>query len=395
MKICGIICEYNPFHNGHLYQLQETRRLGATHIVAIMSGNYVQRGDIALLDKFTRARLAVECGADMVIELPTPSALSSAEYFARGGIYLLNTLGCIDQVSFGSECGDLSTLRQAAKSADGLVNSPALKALLKAGASFPSALQKLVSEENGSAAGEVFSHPNNLLAIEYLRALEHFSSPIEPLTIPRKSVAHDSGTAAEHMASASYIRKAVRSGGCVEDYLPPPVFSRLQEACENGGTADFSRLEQAILYRFRSLSAAEIVRLPDVSHGLENRILQAAREAESLGELLSLIKTKRYTMARIRRILLAGLIGMEKRHMLLPPYARILAMNARGCEILERAKKTARLPLDTSLLRLKNTSPEAKIFAELEASATDIYALAFQKIRSCGLEYTAKIQKQA
>ena len=394
MKVCGIISEYNPFHNGHLYQIQETRRMGATHIIAIMSGNFVQRGDVAILDKFVRAQLAISCGADMVIELPTPFAMSSAEFFARGAVHLLNALGCVDNISFGSECGDINKLRKAAEASEKFTNSEELIALLKEGRSYPPALQSLATAAYGTEVGDIFSHPNNLLGIEYLKAIERLNSPITPLTIYRKAAAHDSPVTDGNIASASYVRRAVNENASYKNFLPTQVYNALKDASISGHIASLSNLERAILYHFRSLPAGEIKRIPDVSHGLENRIALAARTAKNLEELQFAIKSKRYTLARIRRILLSGLLRLdEKYRTVLPPYARILSMNEAGCEILRMAKKTAEIPIGTQLLKLAQAGSLPKWFVDFEAASTDIYALSTQKIRPCGLEYTTKIQQ--
>ena len=395
MKICGIVSEYNPFHNGHLYQLEESRRMGATHIVAVMSGNFVQRGDTAVLDKFVRAKLAVACGVDLVLELPVPYCLAPAEVFARGAVYLLDALGCVAMLSFGSESGDLPALRRASRLSAGLSNSPELRGILEQGSSFPAAMQKLAAREADAEAADIFAHPNNLLGIEYLKALAYFRSGITPLTIRRVAAPHDSEISGGGIASASYIRKMLREKVDFQAFLPKCSAEALANYQERGWLASFERLEPAILYKFRSMTAQEIQRLPDVSHGLENRIVSAAQTASSLEELMFSIKTKRYPMARIRRILLTGLLGIEKQLLLTPPpYGRILAVNRAGCEILKRAKKTSGIPLGTQLLKLAKTSPGAARFVRAETASTDIYALSGEKIRSGGLDYTAKIQQQ-
>lgn len=394
MRIYGIIAEYNPLHNGHLYQIEETRRKGATHIIAVMSGNYVQRGDIAIIDKFKRAELAVKCGVDMVIELPTPYALSTAEYFARGAVSILGSLGCVEGISFGSECGEISKLLQSAIAVESISNSEQLKALLKSGISYPTALQKLVLDEFGGEVSDTLSHPNNLLGIEYIRAIKHLNSDLKAMTIPRKSAPHDSKIITESIASASYIRNAILNQTPYSGLVPNKVNDVLNAYKNEGLIADITNLENAILYKFRTIPLAEIQKIPDVSQGLENRIFSAAKNANSFEELMFAIKTKRYPMAKIRRILLSALLGIEKEvTQILPPYGRILAINSAGCDILKTAKKTSKNPLSTSLLKLSQINENTKLFADLESRATDIYALSTPKILPCGLEYTTKIQK--
>lgn len=394
MKIFGIVAEYNPFHNGHLWQIEETRRLGATHIVAVMSGNFVQRGEPAIADKFLRAELAVRNGADLVLELPVSYALSSAEFFARGAVSILGSLGCVDGISFGSECGDVSLLKTGADASARLASSPRLKSMLEDGTPYPAALQRLTEAEYGAECAEIFSHPNNLLGIEYLKAVNALNLDFEILTIPRKSAAHDSETASGNIASASLIRALMRSGKDFSALVPENASGALSACLKEGNSADISRLEQAVLYRMRSLSPDEAKRLPDVSHGLENRLINEAQKACSLEELLFAVKTKRYPMAKIRRVLMNALIGTEKSDLkVLPPYGRILAFNSRGCEIIKTARKTAEFPIDTSLARLEQTGEAARRFAENEVRAGNIYALAQGKIHPSGADYTQKITK--
>ncbi|MCX7658729.1 MAG: nucleotidyltransferase family protein [Oscillospiraceae bacterium] len=394
MRIFGIVAEYNPFHNGHLHQISETRKNGATHIIAVMSGNYVQRGDTAMIDKFKRAEIAVSCGADLAIELPTPYALSSAEFFAKGAVSILHSLGCVDGISFGSECGDIEKLYSAAVASKNLSNSAELKNLLEDGIPYPLAMQRLAHEKFGEEVSDVFSHPNNLLGIEYLKALDFFESGMKPMTIPRKEAMHDSMDAFGEIASASFVRNLARNHDDYARFVPQKTAETLKKCFEAGEISDIINLEKPILYKLRSMTPDEISNIPDVSHGLEHRIFSGAKSAKSLDELMFLIKTKRYPLAKIRRILLCALLGIKKEHMgVFPPYARVLAVNGAGVQIIKKAQKTSLIPIDTSLLRLSKINPDTKLFSELEALATDIYALSLPKIQACGREYTTKIKK--
>lgn len=395
MKISGIICEYNPFHNGHLYHIRETRKNGATHIVAVMSGNFVQRGDTAIMDKLERARLAVRSGADLVIELPVQYCLSSAEKFAEGAVWLLDSLGAVDEISFGSECGDTEKLSKALSTIEAVAlnRSDEIRDIMEKGYTYPRALSAVISGVD-EAAASIVSEPNNLLAIEYMRALKRFSSPIKPFTIKRKIASHDGVTANDGFASASYIRGKISAGHGAElirEFTTSIWTDAVSQAVRNGETADISRLERIILYKLRTSSAKEISEISDVGQGLENR-LYGARMAGSLEELLFTVKTKRYTMARIRRILLSLLIGVTKGDMThLPPYGRILAINERGREILSAAKGKARLPYATSISKLSQKNSIAKRFAELEIRASDVYGLALETVTSAQKDYRAKI----
>ena len=395
MKITGIICEYNPFHNGHLYHIRKTRENGATHIVAVMSGNFVQRGDTAVMDKLERARLAVRSGADLVIELPVQYCLSSAENFAAGAVYLLESLGAVQELSFGSECGDAEVLKNALDKVDMIAKAHAddIKSIMEKGYTYPRALSSVLKGTDADVA-EIISSPNNLLAIEYMRSLKRLSSKMKPFTVKRVNAPHDGADPKNGYASASYIREVLESEqnvSAISKYTTSVWTDAIAEAFRKGETASLSRLERVMLYKLRSTSVEEIASINDVGQGLENRIY-GARMAGSLDELLFTVKTKRYTMARIRRIMLSLLIGITKEDMKqIPPYGRILAFNERGREILAQAKDTAKIPFASSIAKLSQINETAERFAELEIRASDVYGLALKTVTSAQKDYRAKI----
>ena len=395
MKISGIICEYNPFHNGHLYHINETRKNGATHIVAVMSGNFVQRGDVAVMDKLERARLAVRSGADLVIELPVQYCLSSAENFATGAVYLLDSLGAVDEISFGSECGDTDTLQDAMDTVEAIamVHGEEIRGIMEKGYTYPRALTSVVKGKDPAVA-DIISEPNNLLAIEYMRALKKFSSVMAPFTVKRINAEHDSDVTENGFASASLLREMLETENDImgiSEYTTQLWRDAIASAVSKGEIASLSRLERVLLYKLRSCSVEDIKDIDDVAQGLEHRIF-GARMAGSLDELLFTVKTKRYTMARIRRIMLKLLIGITKDDMSnLPPYGRILAFNERGREILAKAKSHATIPYAASIAKLSQLSDTAERFAELEIKASDIYVLALETVTSAQKDYRAKI----
>ena len=392
MKVSGIICEYNPFHNGHLYHIRKTRENGATHIAAVMSGNFVQRGDTAIMDKLERARLAVRSGADLVIELPVQYSLASAENFASGAVHLLDSLGAVDELSFGSECGDTRKLLKAMETVDlaALTHADEIKSIMEKGYTYPRALNSVVNGYDPEAAA-VIAEPNNTLAVEYLRALKRSGSAMEPFTVMREKAAHDGTEASDGFASASMLREMIENGESIDSFTTEEWAAAVRNAVKNGETASMSRLERVILYKLRTCSVEEIAQICDVGQGLEHRIY-GARMAGSLDELLFTVKTKRYTMARIRRIMLALLIGITKTDMeQLPPYGRILAFNERGREILARAKGSAMIPFGSSIAKLSQLGDTAERFAELEIRASDIYGLALDTVTSAQKDYRAKI----
>lgn len=379
MKTAAVICEYNPFHYGHKFQLDETRKAGATHIVCVMSGNFTQRGDVAVFDKYLRARTALENGADLVIELPTKYSLSAAEGFAAGAVGIIHSLGCVDMLSFGSESGDIAALKEASAAAEYAVNSPKFSNLIKMGKSYPAALAEAVKEYYTDDVYETLSSPNNTLAVEYISALDNLGERMELFTVPRLGAAHDSDGESGGFASASHIRKMIAAG---EDYSRFAPFIKANRA-------DIKRLETAILAKLRTMSVDELERSYDSANGLAERLYKAVRKANTLEELYFLTKTKRYTLARIRRAVLCSFLGLDKEQLLVPnAYIRVLAMNPRGREILAAAD--CPLPIDTSLRALSRTSREARRQAAFEERSGDIYSLSFEKPRVCGCELTAK-----
>ncbi|MBR6420417.1 MAG: nucleotidyltransferase family protein [Oscillospiraceae bacterium] len=392
MKISGIICEYNPFHNGHKYHIEQTRKNGATHIVAIMSGNFVQRGDVAVINKFERAKAAVRCGVDLVIELPVAYCLSAAELYAKGAVCLLKGLSCVDELSFGSECGDIGQLTEAVKATYACAKRPELEELMKLGNSYPKALQILIRQNYGDELAALFSSPNNVLAIEYLKAMVAVKLKIKPFTVKR-SAAHDAHVPVGNMASASLIRQIMENQGDDFDDLVPEEMGDVLSACAaTGMTARFENLERILLYRLRTATAEEISALPEVGQGLENKILSARNET-SLESMLLTMKSKRYPMARLRRILLDLIIGITPADTETPPpYGRILALNERGRDILTAAKQAGTtLPYATSLSKLADLGGACKACSDLEARATAVYGLAQRTINPADADYKAMI----
>lgn len=382
MTAAGVIAEYNPFHLGHAWQLAQTRAmLGEdTALVCVMSGHWVQGADCAIAHKWTRAGLALRGGADLVIELPTPFALSSAESFARGGVALLAATGVVEFLSFGSECGSLAELAQAARALEGPEYRQRLKAELARGLSFPAARQ--------AAAGcPCLSTPNNNLGVEYLRALNALGSHIRPMTIPRRGAGHGAPTAEGGFASATQLRALLRGGqaGQAALWMPRGTPDAL------GEPSSLTWVERAILARLRTMTAADWAVLPDSggAEGLPDRLVRAARQALSLEEFYSLAKTKRYTHARLRRLALSAFLGMDGARPALPPYVRVLGFNRRGQALLRQMKTTCTLPVLTKPAQAKALTGQARQVFEAEARYTDLYGLCFSTPRPCGLEWTS------
>ncbi|MEE0982034.1 MAG: nucleotidyltransferase [Acutalibacteraceae bacterium] len=395
MKIGGIVAEYNPFHNGHKYQLQKSVETGElTHTVAVMSSNYVQRGEAAIVSKWARAEMAVKNGVDLVIELPTLWSSSYAQRFALGAVSLLDALGCVDVLSFGSEIGNIDELI-ACKNA---INSDEVKERLKEnldlGLGFATARAEALRSVCGNRFFDILEGANNTLGIEYLNALDTLGSDIVPMTIRRKGAAHDSIMRSDNFASASEIRRMIRENNREwEMYVPQSVadiYSR--EANEEKAPCLNEKLEFSILCCMRQLSAEDIGLSPDVSEGIEYRIHDAALKARNLDELYSLAKTKRYSHARIRRIVLHAFMGFTKDdYKGNLPYIHVLAMNDKGKEILKEAKEKAKLPIVTKASDFDELDEYGKHVFSLEDMCTDVFSLSSPAILPCGREKTSGI----
>ncbi|MGN0666675.1 MAG: nucleotidyltransferase family protein [Huintestinicola sp.] len=399
MKTYGIICEYNPFHNGHIYQIEETRKHGATHIVAVMSGNYVQRGDIAQIDKFKRAEIAVKNGVDLVIEMPVQYSLANAEMFARCGVMLLASLRCVDGISFGSECGSIDDLKKVADAVREVSTPENLKPLMEQGMPYPEAISQLVSLKYGPLYGELLNSPNNILGVEYLKSLKvlGIEDQMEAFTIKREGAGHDSDKPEGKFASGEYLRQLIDDGEDITPYVPKETAEAVAEYDDKELLCWYENLERVMLYRLRTMSPADLKNVPDVGQGLENRIFQAARAATSMDQLLQYIQTKRYPLARFRRILLNALIGVKTDDLKVPPvYGRILALNDRGAEILKMAgslpENKFSIPFSSTLKDFASSENDhVKRSIGLATMSSDIYALASRNIRQCGSDFTSKI----
>ncbi len=375
----GIIAEYNPFHNGHLYHIQETKaQNGGKPVIVVMSGWFVQRGSVASFDPHLRARWALEHGADMVLQLPALFSLANAERFARGGVYLLNSTGIVDSISFGSEIGDATVLGQMAETVRG--NSEryqsVLSEALSQGKSFPAAQASALNDILDERQAELFLKPNNILAIEYIKAIADIGAPMNPITIKRDGAAHDAPTAEGASMSASAIRSAIGSGNIrdISSFVPKNVYA---DICENrlSNTAMFS---QAMIYALRRATLDDLAATPDVSEGLENLIYSVCRSTCDYDKLIMGIKSKRYTHARIRRICANALLGITKNDYSanpFPRYIRVLGVRQCSLPILSEMTKNASLPVITCRSDYNRLDFDAKAAFEKDIVAADIAQL--------------------
>ena len=376
MKFAGIICEYNPIHLGHVYQIEATRRILGEDcpIICAMSGNFVQRGDVSVFSKFSRAEASVRSGADLVIELPEYVSLASAEGFARGGVEILNALGVCSHISFGSEAGDIGLLRRTADILLSREFENNLASELEKGDSFAAARERAVGKISPECTAAL-SRPNNILAAEYLKALITTGSGMEPVTVLRTGGEHDG----EKGLSASALRRGFFSGAPRWELMPEPAVEVFKKEIASGrGPVSINSYNQAIMYRLRTMSREEYERLPGASEGLGLRLMKCAASQADVQKILEKTKTKRYAMSRIRRMVMCAFLGINAEDMgQKPEYIRVLAAGKRGQECLREIKKRGALPL---LIKpaagLKGDFPGKSGFAR-QCRMTDLYALGF------------------
>ena len=376
MKIAGLVAEYNPFHNGHLAHIEATKAaLGPdTGIICCMSGDFVQRGEAAQWSKTARAECAVRCGADVVFELPVQWSLSSAEGFARGAVGLLDSLGVVDYLSFGSESPTAAPLERAAEALLDPAVDAAIRAELPSGDSYAVIRQRVLERFMGEGA-RVIETPNNILAVEYIKAIYERGSRMEPLATERRGAQHDK-PASGRIRSASELRSMTAAGKPIAPYMPREAHAVLEREREQGrGPVLMGALETAVLSRLRMLGKADFAAIPDAAEGLENR-LAAAMEEPTLDGVLAAAKSKRYALARLRRMCMCAALGIRAgMNELSPPYARLLAVGPNGRELLRMIEGRARVPVITKSAMGRKLTREARECFELNARARDLFVL--------------------
>lgn len=338
MKTCGIICEYNPLHLGHQKQITQIRAMlgEGTAIVCLMSGSFVQRGAPAIVDKMRRARAAVLAGADLVLELPIPAALSSAENFAAQGVRILSPF--CDSLCFGAETGDRETLLRTAQALLSREFREALRVWLDKGLSFPAARQAAL--EAMGVSGALLTSPNDILAVEYCKAILAQDSPMTPLPICREGSYHDHRPDPEN-PSATALRTLLLSRGDWRRYVPEAA----RTCFENAPLHTLEAGERAVLGRLRAMTDAEFEALPYGSEGLWRKFMHAARQEATVEDILTAAKSKRYTRTRLQRMLLCACLELTEEALAAPaPYVRVLALNNRGRAVLKKARVSGQFP---------------------------------------------------
>lgn len=407
-NVLGIIAEYNPFHNGHLYHLESSKKLtGCDFSIAVIGGNFTQRGSTSIINKWEKTKMALLSGIDLVIELPVIYSISSAENFADGAIKILNSLGIVDYISFGSETADVNILKNIANV---LYFEPneyknILSHELKKGLSFPKARENslLMYLNDIRKYSGILSSPNNILGIEYLKALKKYNSKINPICVKRVESEYNSTDFSDDIASATAIRSLIKNKSfeIIKTLLPSDTYSILLDNIRNGHIVeDLNIFEKEIIYVLRKMSIEEISNLPDVSEGLEFAIKDAANSCNSIIELLSIIKSKRYTSTRIQRILLYALLGITKKDMEISkstlPYVRILGFNENGAKLVsEISKNNPKLNIITSVKKFvdSNKNKNLKQMLDKDIFATNVYTIGYEYDSLNNLDYKNGIIK--
>ena len=402
--VLGIVSEYNPFHNGHILHLKKSLEMTkADFTIAIMSGNFTQRGDTSLIDKWAKTEMALKQGIDLVIELPTLYAISSAENFADGAVKILNSLGIIDYISFGSEIGEIKPLDDVATvlSKEPKDFSEILKRQLRSGLSYPKAREIAIQMYFGTSPiyTEALQNPNNILGIEYLKALKRSKSNITPITIKRNYNNYNSNDVKSGVASATAIRTMIMQEKNIHTVVPYETYEIIERLSKEGNIVPSLKVfEKEIIYNLRKMTITEIANLADVSEGLENKIKQASNMTNNLEELIQKIKSKRYTETRIRRILLYSLLNITKKDMTISkkviPYVRVLGFNKHGKRIISAiAENNPKIKIVVSVKKFLDTNRDMNLQSMMmkDILATNIYTLGFKNQPLGNLDYTHKV----
>ena len=399
MKVTGIIAEYDPFHNGHSYHIKKAREMtGADAIVVVMSGHFTQRGMPAFFSRDARVRMAVDGGADLVIELPYIYACNSSHEFARGAAGILNGIGCVDALVFGAETDDMDALEKAARAAAGTDDrsSAYIKEEMKNGVSYPEALTRSVEKIYGAQTAAVLREPNNLLGIEYMKALRELGSGIKPFIVGRRSAAHGESLEMLHerkqeqrIASGTAVRKAVYAGGArAAEMLVPDTSFSIISGYERSSGFSFTEYRDKIKknmfellkYKIITSDESELAEVYGVAEGLENRLKSCISGAEDIDGLIDSVKSKRYTRARISRTLMHLLINLRTTDFetLRETYcARVLGFSPTGGKLLRLMSESSAIPVFSNLSRLDKRSPEAARVLKYDMRASDVYALLY------------------
>ncbi len=386
MGATGIIAEFNPLHNGHK-KLIDFAKSNGDAVICVLSGNFVQRGDISVLSKQKRAESALKAGVDIVAEMPVLWSMSTAQSFALAGVFELYNLGA-DTLLFGSECGDIEKIIH---TADILLSdefSVLVAEKVKSGVTFAVAREEAATELGSDK--DILSKPNNNLGVEYIIAAKKLNLPFKFKTLKREGEEHDSKMETGIFVSSSLIREKMLSGNIAytERFMPLCMHGVLSD----NDIADINRIERAILGILRTKTQDDFKNLPDLSEGIENKLYFSVRVAKSLDELYNMVKSKRYPLARVRRLVLSAALNFDKSFfMRTPPYVRVLGLSKAGEKHMKNAVSI--VPVITKVGNIKDFDLDAQKVFSAECRATDLYALAFNAPHECGEEYKYKFLK--
>ncbi len=372
-KIAGILCEYDPFHNGHEHHISQTRAAFGPDcvIVCVMSGNFTQRGAFAMFSKHSRAGCALSA-ADAVIEMPLGGSLSSSEDFALQGVRILNAIGA-DFISFGSEAGEIGPLETAAEAMHTKEFSSLVVKRLKSGGSYASCAQAALCELLPGGA-DVLRTPNNLLGIEYIKALRRTGSRIVPFTVKRDPFLPGDPL----RTSSSAVRKLLLEGSDASQFVPGATAAMIRgEFAAKTAPAAPQNCTKALMHSLRSMSAEQFLKLPRCGEGLENKLVEACREAGNPEQVVMMLKSKRYAQSRLRRLVMCAILGLDGEFMSREPaYIRLLGANRTGRAFLRERAAEFSLPVLTKPASVKNLSGRARSQFEADVRATDVFELA-------------------
>lgn len=378
MKICAVVAEFNPFHNGHAYLLEKIRSSGYSHIVVVMSGNYVQRGEAAIFPKDARAKAALQMGANLVIELPTVKVLATAEKYAFSALSVIKKLGNqINALAFGTETENFENLVEIKEILGTELFKKEVKLQLEKGLSFAVCRENAVRNisKKPCIANEI-KNPNNILAVEYLKAMDKLGMSLDCLPVKRMEVP------GKYFSASKLRERIIQENLDFKNYIPENL------DFNTNLKASYFEMGREIICKLRSLEKSDFARLPDVSEGLENRIRSAVKKACSLPELLEFVKTKRYAMARIKRIILCAFLGIDSNMASAEiPYVRVLGSDKKGFEILKNVDS----PVVTRYSDVLKLGSDAQNFFELENKFTNIYYSLTKEILPCEKEKTFKM----
>lgn len=392
MKIAGIVCEYNPFHNGHRYHIEQTRAIlgDDSAVICVMSGSAVQRGEFAMFPKHARAEAAVRSGADLVLELPAPFSVATAERFARGAVAILSGTGIVTHLSFGSESGDSAQIADMAAAIVTPEFDELLKKELASGISYPAARQRAAKKLCGDAE-KLLSSPNNILGIEYCKAISSLNSTIAPLAVLRRGAEHDGESRERGFASASRLREILLTGGNPWSAIPESAADIFQREISAGfAPVAMKDSEQAILARLRMMNEADFAVLPDSTEGLHMRLMKFAKTEPAVSDIIEKTKTKRYTHSRIRRMVMYAYLGITERDMReLPAYARVLAFSETGRKLIRMIKARGGIEIITKPAAAKSLQDGQRRIFDIESAATDLRSISLSRssLRAGGTEW--------